>query len=196
MNTKTFLTFALLLSVNLCAIGDTFPFCLWPNTFHSDMKTNSFDVSLEKYAGVWYEQWHILPSFLPQQKFCTCTAVQYTLDNKGEFNVQNRCINKDTGKWGGIDGKFAAKDSPHNTKGNVYFFENVIGRWAIPYIDGPYWLLDVDPNYQWALVGEPCLQSAYFLTREKNSDANKEFVDNGLKKASTYGYDMSTVQMT
>jgi len=158
-------------SVITCGLGDHWPLCLYPQTFHSDMKVNEFDVDLSKYAGEWHEQYHILPSFIPQQKFCVCTQVKYTLNEKGEIKVQNRCANTDKNlKWGGIDGHLVVNDKPHNKKGAVYFFEDYIGRHTIPYLTGSYWILDLDPDYQWALVGEPCKQSAYFLTRERKGD--------------------------
>ena len=164
-----------------CGWGDKWPFCLNPNYWKSDMMTNQSPVSLSKYAGVWHEQWHILPSFLPQQNGCVCTQVNYILNDDGELVVRNRCANeKNNLKWGGIDGHLVVNDSPQNTKGTVYFFEKYIGRHTIPYLTGSYWILDLDPDYQWALVGEPCKQSAYFLTRERKVDealVNKSLED-------------------
>jgi apolipoprotein D and lipocalin family protein len=46
-------------------------------------------VDLEKYMGKWYE----IASF-PQrfQKGCHCTTAEYTLNDKGYVNIENKCF--------------------------------------------------------------------------------------------------------
>jgi len=185
----------ILISTTDAALGDRWPFCLNPKWFKSSMETNSFDVSLEQYSGIWYEQWHMLPSFLSQQQDCICTAVKYTLEDNGDIGVSNRCVNKNDQEWGGINGSLEVDNPPRNTKGFVYFFTEYIGRRFIPYITGAYWILAMDEDYQWALIGEPCKQSIYFLTRQR--DNVDDHIEMSMSLAEEkFGYHLDNMEMT
>ncbi len=89
-------------------------------------------VDLEKYVGKWYE----IASF-PQyfQKGCHCTTAEYTLSDKGNIIVENRC-NKDSvhGKESYIKGKAFVEEGSMNAKLKVQFF------WPFK---AKYWIIDL-----------------------------------------------------
>lgn len=35
----------------------------------------------------------------------------------------------------------------------------------MPMYGGIYWILDIDPEYQWVLVGEPCAKAGWLLAK-------------------------------
>ena len=70
------------------------------------------------------------------------------------MKVWNQCVLK-TGGDDEVKG-YALSKNDDNTKLEVYF--NIV-------IPGNYWILDIDPNYQWVVVGEPCKKYLWFLAR-------------------------------
>lgn len=112
-------------------------------------------VNLAKYSGKWYE----IASF-PQrfQKGCTCTSAEYTLSDKGYVIVENKC-RKDSvnGVIKGIKGKAWVQKNSGNAKLKVQFF------WPFR---GNYWIIDLAPDYSYAVVSEPGKASLWILCRQ------------------------------
>lgn len=137
-------------------------------------------VDLEKYSGTWYEIATIPASF---QKDCTCTSATYTT-KINYVRVYNKCI-KD-GKIKDIEGKAFVVDKTSNAQLKVQFF------WPFK---GDYYILDLDKDYQWAMIGEPSRKYFWILSRDKHM---KEGLYNDLiiKARDQFGYDTSLVVMT
>lgn len=111
-------------------------------------------VDLERYLGKWYEI-ASYPAWFA--KNCTATTAEYTLLPDGKIQVVNRC------RKGRIDGppeeakgKAEVVDTTTNAKLKVWFF------WPFK---GNYWIIDLDENYQWAVVGEPTRKYLWILSR-------------------------------
>ena len=111
-------------------------------------------VDLERYAGTWYEVASYPKSF---QKRCHCTTATYTPSEKGYVVVDNRC-NRDSasGKRSGIKGKAFPEEGSGNAKLKVLFF------WPFT---GKYWIIDLAPDYSYAVVGHPDRESLWILSR-------------------------------
>jgi apolipoprotein D and lipocalin family protein len=111
-------------------------------------------VELERYAGTWFE----IASF-PQrfQRGCTGTTAVYTARADGEFDVLNRC-RKETldGEEKAARGRARVVDRVSNAKLEVSFFRPF---W------GDYWIIDLDPEYQFAVVGHPNREYLWILGR-------------------------------
>jgi apolipoprotein D and lipocalin family protein len=111
-------------------------------------------VELSRYVGVWYE----IASF-PQrfQRGCTGTTATYTLRADGEIDVRNRCC-KDT--LDGVEkqalGRARVVDRSTNAKLEVSFFRPF---W------GAYWIIDLDDDYAYAVVGHPSRDYLWILSR-------------------------------
>lgn len=145
-------------------------------------------VDLERYVGKWYEQAH-LPLFF--QRNCVAnTTAEYTLREDGRIDVVNQC---DNDKGERIEATAIARQVDGSTsKLEVRFAPAFLS--FLPMVWGDYWILDLDPDYQWAVVGSPDRKYLWFLTREK-SYAQEE-LDVLVAKAQSMGFDTSRLIRT
>jgi apolipoprotein D and lipocalin family protein len=141
------------------------------------------EVDLKRYAGKWYE----IASY-PQrfQKGCTCTTAEYTLSNEGYVIVENAC-NKDSvnGEKSGIKGKAFVVENSGNAKLEVQFF------WPFK---GKYWIIDLDTDYTYAVVGHPNREYLWILSR--TPQLNEKTYNEILERAKAKGFDLSKLQKT
>lgn len=111
-------------------------------------------VELNRYLGTWYE----IASF-PQgfQRGCTATTANYTLREDGEIDVLNRCRKERLdGEESAAKGRARVVDSTTNAKLQVSFFRPF---W------GDYWVIDLGPDYEFAVVGHPGRDYLWILSR-------------------------------
>ena len=119
-------------------------------------------VDLQRYVGTWYEQAR-MPMFF-QRKCAANTIATYTLQSDGLIKVHNRC---DTNEGTQIDAVGVAKSVPGSTsKLKVSFAPKAIS--FLPFVWGDYWVIDLDPSYRWAVVGEPEKKYLWVLSRDKS----------------------------
>lgn len=131
-------------------------------------------VDLNRYAGTWYEI-ALLPNRF--QSMCVSdTQAQYRLDG-ALVRVKNRCRKQD-GAIEEADGFAKVVEGSSNAKLRVSFF------W--PFY-GDYWVLALDPDYRWVLIGEPSRKYGWVLARAPNLD--DESLQLALDKAATLGFD-------
>jgi apolipoprotein D and lipocalin family protein len=111
-------------------------------------------VDLNRYLGKWYDIAHLPASF---QKGCFNTQANYSLEKNGTIKVINTC-NKGSvfGKEDVAEGTAKVVDKDTNAKLKVEFF------WPFK---GDYWILEVGENYDYALVGSPCRNYLWILSR-------------------------------
>ena len=147
---------------------------------------SDFDVS--KYMGHWYLVASIssIVDF-----FCICTQTTYTVDptNSSLVNFDEYCRVSFT--WAPIvhSHSYAEVDPVERAKWtNV---NPIIGSLAAR---ADYYIIDVEPTYQWALVGSRDRGNLYVLSREKViSDAVFATI---LTKGTSLGFDVSKVEKT
>ncbi len=115
-------------------------------------------VDLKKYVGLWHEIAKIPNRF---QKQCVKgTTANYELKENGEIRVINSCIDKDN-ELDKTEGVARIVDNKSNAKLEVSFF-SILG-WRP--IWGDYWIIGLDENYQWAIVGTPNRKYGWILSR-------------------------------
>jgi len=140
-------------------------------------------VDLERYAGTWYE----IASY-PQrfQKGCTGTAAVYSPRKDGMIQVVNRC-NRDSldGRETIARGRARVVDHESNAKLKVSFF------WPFW---GDYWIIDLDPEYRYAVVGHPSRKYLWILSRTRTMDPLVYSAI--LERLSAQGYDVSKLRVT
>ncbi len=131
-------------------------------------------VDLVRYSGTWYEI-----ARLPNWFQSTCVAdTQADYRPEGEnVSVLNQCRKAD-GTIEQADGIAKVVEGSQGAKLRVSFFR--------PFY-GDYWILDLDPDYRWVLVGEPGRDYAWILAREKALDATT--LERLLARAQTLGFD-------
>ncbi len=141
------------------------------------------EVKLERYLGTWYE----IASY-PQrfQEGCTGTTATYTLRSDGEIDVLNKCRKGDLdGPEDVAEGRARVVDRTSNAKLEVSFFRPF---W------GDYWIIDLGPDYEYAVVGHPSRDYLWILSRTPTLDA--EIYDGILTRLEEMGYPLQRLQKT
>ena len=138
-------------------------------------------VELDKYLGLWYEVAR-KPMYFQRECAKDVTA-RYTINEYGNVEVDNRCIDQQGNQLRSIGEGFVMND-PYNSKIKVSFLPEAV-RW-MPFGRGDYWILKIDPHYQMALVGEPKRKYLWILSRNPHPDENK--VIEYLRYAQTLGF--------
>jgi len=120
-------------------------------------------VYLEKYTGLWYDIAKIPNSF--QDHCVRGTTAEYSIKENGEITVVNSCIDED-GETDQADGVARVVDKKSNAKLEVSFVSFLGWR---PFW-GDYWIIGLDENYDWAIVGHPEREYGWILSRVKEPD--------------------------
>ena len=135
------------------------------------------DVNL--YAGLWYEAARFPHRF---EKNLKCVTARYTVRPDGKITVQNRG-KKSNGSWSEIQGKAFVPDVQDPGKLKVQFF------WPFR---APYWVLKLDTQYRYALVGAPGRDYLWVLCRKPQIP--EEVLTEYLNAAKDMGFDISRVE--
>lgn len=108
--------------------------------------------------GQWYEIARLPNRF--EKKCADSVTATYTLRPDGKIKVVNRC-RKATGEFTTANGKAKIVDQETNAKLKVTFFWPFYGH---------YWILDLGPNYEYAVVGDPSRNYLWILSRTPQID--------------------------
>jgi apolipoprotein D and lipocalin family protein len=141
--------------------------------------TTVAQVDLSRYLGLWHEAAR-LPMFFQKQCVSDVTAQYAALDN-GKISVTNRCRTKD-GTFDEAQGKASVVANSGNARLKVSFF------WPF---SGDYWIIGLDPDYRWAVVGEPKRKSLWILSRANPMAAGD--LAAAKKLAQEQGYNLQTL---
>jgi apolipoprotein D and lipocalin family protein len=121
-------------------------------------------LDLQRYAGQWHEIAH-LPMFFQRKCVANITAI-YTPRPEGTVGVRNACDDED-GKRMVSEG--TARPVPgHPGRLQVRFAPGWLS-W-LPVVWADYWVVDLDPDYGWAVVGGPSRDSLWILSRKPTMD--------------------------
>jgi apolipoprotein D and lipocalin family protein len=131
-------------------------------------------VDLGRYYGTWHEIAR-LPNWF-QSRCVSDTQADYRRDGEN-VSVVNQCRTADN-SIEQVNGIAKVVEGSGGAKLRVSFFR--------PFY-GDYWILDLDPDYRWVLVGEPGRRYAWILARDKTLDAAT--LDRLLARAEVLGYD-------
>lgn len=140
-------------------------------------------VDLTRYAGKWYEIARLPNRF--QRDCASDTTASYVLRKDGRITVVNACRTSEGRVKSATGTARVASGKEPNTKLKVTFF------WPF---SGDYWIIDLDPDYKWAVVGEPGRKYLWVLSREPRFDDTlyKEI----LARAKQQGYDVGPMIKT
>jgi len=144
-------------------------------------------VDLNKYIGLWYEIAKIPNSF--QSKCDHNTTAEYKLREDGKIDVINRCTEKD-GSVNESKGIAKVVDKSTNSKLEVSFVR-ILG---INLFWGDYWIIDLDKNYRYAVVGTPTRKYGWILSR--TLELPKEDLENIFKLLLQQGYNPKDFEFT
>jgi len=138
------------------------------------------NVDLKRYQGKWYEIAR-LPNYFERK--LKCTSATYTLRDDGKITVLNAGnYITDFQKTSSARGVACIPDKNSPSKLKVQFF------WPF---SGDYWIMDLDKDYRYVLVGDPDLKYLWILAREKVMDEKTYRML--LQKAIDNGYSVETI---
>jgi len=119
------------------------------------------ELDLARYAGTWYEIARLPNRF---QKSCAhSVVVRYTLREDGRVDVLNQCFRADGTVSSALGvARRAALDLPASQL-KVRFAPAFLS--FLPMVWADYWVIDVDPDYRFAVVGGPDRKYLWVLSR-------------------------------
>jgi apolipoprotein D and lipocalin family protein len=138
-------------------------------------------VDLSRYVGKWFEI-AAFPMFF--QRNCVAdTTAEYALSSDGSVAVTNRC-RTDSG-FDEAKGTATAVEGSGNARLKVSFF------WPFR---SDYWVIGLDSDYRWAVVGNPNRRYLWVLSR--TPQLPQAALDAALKAAADQGYDLTQLRCT
>jgi apolipoprotein D and lipocalin family protein len=159
-------------------------FALWLATVCAACKGDDPEVAtgvdLQRFEGKWYEIAH-LPR--PTQRDCTATVATYTRQADDSFMFAHEC----TLSSGAYYGKTAIAKVPdlHVPAKLTVDFGGYVGD---------YWILDVGPDYRYAVVGHPSRDYLWVLSRAPTLAPADH--DAALASAKQKGFDVTRLEST
>jgi apolipoprotein D and lipocalin family protein len=137
-------------------------------------------VDLARYQGTWYEIAR-LPNFF--EKKLKCITATYTLRDDGKMTVLNK------------GNQIAAPHKPSSSQGVAWVPDkNSPAKLKVQFFwpfSGDYWIMFLDQDYRYVLVGDPDRKYLWILCRENHLD---EVTYNMLlQKAVDNGYDLTSI---
>ncbi len=117
-------------------------------------------LDVPRYMGTWHEIAKYPNGF--QKKCASSTQATYSLQADGQVQVLNRCKTTQ-GEWVEALGAARQIGSPTSAQLKVRFAPAWLS--FIPMVWGDYWIIDLDPDYQWVVVSEPQREYLWILSR-------------------------------
>lgn len=133
----------------------------------------------DRYLGKWYEIARLDHRFERGLEQVTAT---YSVREDGRIDVLNRGFDTAKGEWREARGKAKFAADPGTAMLKVSFFG--------PFYGG-YNVLDLDPDYQIALVAGPTREYLWILARRP--DPPREEVDRVVRRAGELGFDTASL---
>lgn len=144
-------------------------------------------VDVPRYMGTWHEIAKY-PNWF-QKKCVSSTQATYTLQADGRVQVLNRC-KTDKGEWSEALG--AARQIGGSTSAQLKV--RFAPEWLsfIPLVWGDYWIIDLEPDYQWVVVSEPQREYLWILSRTPQMPAAT--YQGLLAKLEKLGFDLKRIE--
>ncbi|MFN3609532.1 MAG: lipocalin family protein [Hyphomonas sp.] len=136
------------------------------------------EVDLDRYVGKWHEIARY-PNWF--ERGCVTAVAEYAQLPDGKISVTNSCAKED-GEIDVAEGKARVVDGSNGAKLKVKFAPS----W-VPFAEGDYWVLHLEPDYSAVLVGAPSGRYLWILARDPNPP--KATLDRILEKAEALGFE-------
>jgi len=144
-------------------------------------------LDMDRYAGQWHEIAHLPVSF--QKKCVGDITATYSLRADKRISVHNACREAD-GDRVAVDG-VARPVEGHPGRLQVRFVPDWLS-W-VPLVWADYWVIALDPGYQWAVVGEPDRKYLWILSRSPSMDT--ALFEQLKARAEAMGYDLAPLRV-
>ena len=167
--------------------GIFFLFSIFGNRSQAQVTTVSH-VDLTRYVGKWYEVASIPHTF--QRQCIGGVTAEYKDLGDGLIEVINSCETSN-GPRSVSEGRAKVVDPLSNAKLKVTFVK--LGGWIF-WFGGDYWVIDLDKDYRYAVVGHPTRKYGWILSRAPEISMNDlHVISQNLKKQ---GYNLCDFLMT
>ncbi len=173
-----------MLAVKVIAVM-SLAFSLTAATAETRPLTTVDTVDLQRYVGVWHEVARIPTSF--QRKCVSDITATYSLRDDGNIAVLNQCRKAD-GSMNRAEAVARVVDKTSNAKLQVSF----VSLLGIRLFWGDYWIIGLDSDYQWVVVGHPERKYGWILSR--NTELTGAVKETVLKILAEKGYDAARFQ--
>ncbi|MDA3886185.1 MAG: lipocalin family protein [Candidatus Delongbacteria bacterium] len=134
-------------------------------------------VDIDKYSGTWYEIARFEHTF---EKGLKCVTANYTAREDGKIKVLNRGVKETDLEVKTAEGKAWVPDANFPGRLKVSFF------WPFA---GDYYIVHLDEDYKYVLVGAPNRDYLWILSRTKILD--EKIYNELLDVATENGFDVS-----
>lgn len=161
-----------------------------PWTVHAAPALTTVDhVDLTRYVGKWHEIASI-PQFF-QRKCVSDTTAEYETLPDQRIRVYNSCTTQE-GERIYSDGRAKVVDPQTNAKLKVTFSH--LGDRYFYLLGGKYWIIELDENYNYAIVGHPNRKYGWILAR--NAALSENTMRNLVKALREHHYDPCDFMIT
>ena len=144
-------------------------------------------VAVERYMGLWYE---IARYPVPFDEDGVAVTAEYTLNQDGTVSLINRSLVGDLdGPPNSIEGVARVVDEETNAKLSVAF-----DRPELEGIEFPYWIIELDEDYQWAVVTNDTRFVLYILSR--TSTMEDDVYEDILYRVVKKGFEADKLELT
>ena len=151
-------------------------------------------LDVTKYQGKWFQVALIPNKF---QAMCVAdTTATYTPLPSGRIEVLNRCRTSNGSFTEAVGEARFAQPPPQSNARPAQLQVRFAPAW-LSWLDavwGNYWVLALDKDYQWALVGEPSRSFLWLLSRTPTLDAALQ--ERILATAVAQGYNREQVKLS
>ncbi|WP_305804927.1 lipocalin family protein [Stenotrophomonas sp. YIM B06876] len=144
-------------------------------------------LDMDRYAGQWHEIAHLPVSF--QKKCIAGITATYSLRSDGRISVINACK---TGEGKRLEATGVARPvTGHPGRLQVRFAPDWLS-W-LPLVWADYWVIALDPEYQWAVIGGPDRKYLWILSRTADMDA--ALFERLKQRAVDMGYELAPLKV-
>jgi apolipoprotein D and lipocalin family protein len=113
-------------------------------------------VDIERYSGKWFEIARYEHYF---EKGCTNATAEYAIRKDGKIKVTNKCILEEGEPIDAVGIAYATDET--NSRLKVSFFRPFYGN---------YWILMLDDDYSYAVIGDPSREYLWIISRTPTLD--------------------------
>jgi len=152
--------------------------CAWACTDSGPAVASHFD--LERFQGHWFEIARVPRDYDEQ---CQDTVADYRLTSPRQMQMHHSCATS-TGTNQEFQATATVDEAAVPAKMTLQ-----VGSYG-----GGYWVLDVDDNYDYALIGHPSRTMLWVLSRTPTLDAST--YEHALSLATARGFDTTQLKKT
>ena len=138
------------------------------------------NLDLHEFQGVWYEIAH--NPWFPEDN-CFAMIAHYKLIEDNKIEITNIC------RKHGFDGEIS------KITGKAWLVDPIItSKWEVQFIwpfTLDYWVIDLEENYNYAVIGEPDKENFWILSRKPIME--KGLLTKIIAKTKMKGYDLSNL---